>query len=146
MAMSEAVHRDQGLWIAPAAPGFDARAIGGETTVDREDGRTLRREWSAAVASSPDAVGVISWNEFSENTYVEPSEKYGHRYLDVLAGIRHAPGPSGELDSSDVSADHSGARSLTLVAAAALLSMIALFVASGYVLVRRQRGTRVERA
>ena len=31
-----------GLWIAPAAPGFDARMIGGRTIVERRDGATLK--------------------------------------------------------------------------------------------------------
>ena len=41
-----------------------------------------------ALASIPDAIGLISWNEFSENSHVEPSRKYGLRYLHVLADIR----------------------------------------------------------
>jgi hypothetical protein len=92
-AMGEAVHAKGGLWIAPAAPGFDARSIGGTTVVDRKDGETLQIQFNVAMQSSPDAIGLISWNEFSENSYIEPSEKYGHRYLDVLANIRHVPAP-----------------------------------------------------
>ncbi len=37
----------------------------------RKGGATLRRS-SPRRAASPDAIGLISWNEFSENTYVEP--------------------------------------------------------------------------
>ena len=40
--MGEAVHAHGGLWIAPAAPGFDARQVGGTTVVERRDGATLR--------------------------------------------------------------------------------------------------------
>jgi hypothetical protein len=43
--------------------------------------------------SSPDAIGLISWNEFSENSHIEPSEKYGDRYLKVMAKIQNAPVP-----------------------------------------------------
>lgn len=84
-AMGEAVHEHGGMWIAPAAPGFDARLIGGSRVVERFEGQTLRREMDAALGSSPDAVGLISWNEFSENTHIEPSELYGTRALEVLA-------------------------------------------------------------
>jgi hypothetical protein len=42
----------------------------------------------AALRSSPDAIGLISWNEFSENTHIEPSEKYGTRYVEVIAAMR----------------------------------------------------------
>jgi Glycosyl hydrolase family 99 len=89
-SMGRAVHDRRGLWIAPAAPGFDARLVGGTTIVPRRDGATLRRQLDAATGSSPDVVGLISWNEFSENSHVEPSLKYGSRYLEVLADVRGA--------------------------------------------------------
>jgi len=100
--MSEAVHANGGLWIAPASPGFDARLIGGKTVVDRKDGKTLQIQFNTALQSSPDAIGLISWNEFSENSHIEPSEKYDHRYLNVLANIRHVSAPSiNDFDSSE---------------------------------------------
>lgn len=92
-AMSEAIHANHGLWIAPAAAGFDARMIGGTTVVDRKDGQTLRIQYNTAMQSSPDAIGLISWNEFSENSHIEPSENYGDRYLKVLSRIEDAPAP-----------------------------------------------------
>jgi hypothetical protein len=101
-AMSQAVHSTGGLWIAPAAPGFDARLIGGTTVVDRKDGQTLRIEMSAAMQSSPDAIGLISWNEFTENSYIEPSVNYGRRYLDLVGTITSVPVPQvNNIDSSD---------------------------------------------
>ena len=101
-AMARAVHGRQGLWIAPASPGFDARKVGGTMVVPRNNGDTLRRELNAAVQSSPDAIGLISWNEFSENSHVEPSVRYGQRYLGVLRDIRGAHvSPRTDLDSSD---------------------------------------------
>ncbi len=99
--MANAIHARSGLWIAPAAPGFDARLVGGTRAVDRKDGATLRLQLATAFAASPDAVGLISWNEFSENSYVEPSQKFGRRYLDVLRDIRTTVAPNVEnLDSS----------------------------------------------
>jgi Glycosyl hydrolase family 99 len=88
--MGSAVHRRRGIWIAPAAPGFDARLIGGTTVVRRRNGATLRRQLDAAAASAPDAIGLISWNEFSENTHIEPSLRHGPRYLEVLADVQGA--------------------------------------------------------
>jgi hypothetical protein len=99
--MAKAVHSHNGLWIAPAAPGFNALQIGGTTTVDRKNGQTIRTEINTALASSPDALGIISWNEFSENSYIEPSKTYGTEYLDILSSINRAPAPNvGEFDSS----------------------------------------------
>ena len=85
--MADAVHKYGGLWIAPAAPGFDARHLGGSNEVLRNDGKTLEEEFSTAMGSDPDAVGLISWNEFSENSHVEPSCLYQDRYLQVVAKL-----------------------------------------------------------
>jgi Glycosyl hydrolase family 99 len=100
--MSKAVHAFGGYWIAPFAPGFDARAVGGTHRVERRNGQTLRAEYTAAVSSSPDALGLISWNEFSENTYVEPSVQLGDAELRTLRDLRNvtAPVPPSAADSS----------------------------------------------
>ena len=103
--LGRAVHSRSGIWIAPAAPGFDARKVGGTSVVARRGGATLREELDAATRSSPDAIGLISWNEFSENTHVEPSLDHGSRYLDVVADVRRAePAAAGEFDSSEPAA------------------------------------------
>jgi glycosyl hydrolase family 99 len=125
--MGSAVHSKGGLWIAPAAPGFDALLVGGTTIVDRKGGETLRRQYNAAVSSSPDAVGVISWNEFSENSHIEPSEKYGARYLQVVADIRGTKPP--KVESFDSSEPASTARSYgPPVIGAALILLGAAFL------------------
>ena len=85
--MSEIVHRDKGLWFAPAPAGFDARLIGGELVVPRNGGDTLRTALQVARQSNPDAVAVISWNEYSENSHVEPSQVHGDQELTVLADV-----------------------------------------------------------
>jgi hypothetical protein len=100
--MSSAIHEHGGLWIAPASAGFDARLIGGTSVVDRKNGDTFLTTLGAAVASSPDAIGVISWNEFSENSHIEPSQQHGSLMLDVLSGYNHLPLPNiPNFDSSE---------------------------------------------
>ena len=132
-AMGEAIHSDGGLWIAPAAPGFDARLVGGSSVVDRRDGATLRTELDAATGSSPDAVGLISWNEFSENTHVEPSQRYGSRYLDVVADARGARIPElRDFDSSEPAAT-------AVNYGVPLLGGVAVFVLGFLVLLRRSQ-------
>ncbi|WP_159026426.1 endo-1,3-alpha-glucanase family glycosylhydrolase [Streptomyces vietnamensis] len=109
--MARAVHADHKIWIAPCAPGFDAQLVGGTKPVPRRDGATLSAEYTAALRSSPDAVGLISWNEFSENTHVEPSHDHGDRYLQVLRDLRGVqatvtsrsdPGGSGDVPGRSV--------------------------------------------
>jgi len=129
--LSEAVHANGGLWIAPASPGFDARLIGGTTVVDRKDGQTLQTQFNAAMQSSPDAIGLISWNEFSENSHIEPSENYDHRYLRVLANIRHVRGPIvSDFDSSDPgdTVEKIGMDRVVALGSLGLLVIVGLFV------------------
>jgi hypothetical protein len=138
--MSQAVHAHDGLWIAPAAPGFDARLIGGTRIIDRKDGATLRQQMDAAVQSSPDAIGLISWNEFSENSYVEPSINYGTRYLEVLADIRGTSFPKyTDFDSSEPGTTEYRLSNLVL-----LLGVGGLIAASIAAIVWRERRRRMD--
>jgi hypothetical protein len=126
--MADVVRQHCGIWVAPVTPGFDARLVGGHSVVDRRDGATLRRSWEAALATVPDMIGVISWNEWSENTYLEPSVKYGSRDLDVLADLTGAPpAPRGELDSSAPPSPGSPAQA-ALVAVAVVGSLVAVTI------------------
>jgi Phosphoesterase family/Glycosyl hydrolase family 99 len=134
-AMGHAIHGRGGLWIAPAAPGFDARLVGGSSVVERRNGATLRTQLDAATRSAPDAIGLISWNEFSENTHVEPSERHGSHYLNVVADVRGATRP----DEPDFDSSESAATGVSY--GMPLLGGIALFFA-GSILLLLRRGER----
>jgi glycosyl hydrolase family 99 len=145
--MSNAVHRDGGLWIAPAASGFDARAIGGTTIVDRQNGAVFEHELTTANASAPDAIGVISWNEFSENSQIEPSQKYGFRYLQVLASTLGRepsfPVGAGVGDSTDSSSPGGGSGYAAGLIVAPIIAALSLLAA--LVVFRRSRPPRPRR-
>jgi len=135
--MGEAVHQNGGLWIPPAAPGFNARMIGGTSIVDRKNGDTLRVQINTAIASSPDALGIISWNEFSENSHIEPSEAYGSAYLDILSEINHMPSPAiGEFDSSEPAGTFPEVIKNSRTVA---LGGLAIIVLSGLIVIARRR-------
>ncbi len=136
-SMGAAIHKDGGIWIPPAAPGFDATQIGGTTTVDRKNGDTFRAQINTAMAASPDALGIISWNEFSENSYIEPSQKYGSQYLDILSQIDHLPLPTiGSFDSSDTTTTFPDTPPAFRFIA---LGGIALLIVSGIVIIARRQ-------
>jgi hypothetical protein len=132
MEMAGAVRSRCGVWVAPVAPGFDARLVGGHSIVDRRDGATLRSSWQAALATVPDVIGIISWNEFSENTYVESSLKYGTRYLNLIHELTSSPSPPrNKLDSSVPSGAGLNrgavlAGSIVLIGGAALVTVIGI--------------------
>jgi hypothetical protein len=137
--MGLAVHRHDGVWVAPAAAGFDARALGGHTVVDRANGLTLLRECAAAYRATPDLVGLISWNEFSERSYIEPSRLYGSRYLDTAKFC--APGAAPAVTGGDVGDSSAPSRGpkTGLVVGPGILGLATL--ATG-VAIWRRRGSR----
>ena len=73
-------------WFAPFIAGYNKQLLGG-TCVPRRGTDTLQNVWRTNAASHPDAWFGISWNEFVEGTYLEPSRAYGTRYLDALATL-----------------------------------------------------------
>jgi Glycosyl hydrolase family 71 len=138
-ALGQAVHAHHGLWFAPAASGYDGRDLGGTRVVGRNSGLTLQHSLDNAYRSSPDAVAVISWNEWSENTYIEPGEQYGDRELVVLKAYLQARGhglpPGSGIDSSSASnsSNWTGAR------AAVTLGVLLLGMLIGLPLLTRRR-------
>jgi hypothetical protein len=136
--IARVVHASGGQWFAPAAAGFDGHLVGHPTVVPRRNGETLRRELDAAMRSDPDAIAIISWNEFSENSHVEPSRNYGTVALRVLADVnRTRLRMRGELDSSQPAGHARGPGPIT-----ATLLFVCV-VAGAVYLLRRRRRSRV---
>ena len=80
------VHADGKQWFAPFIAGYNKQLMGG-TCVQRRGTQTLTELWRINGATRPDGWFGISWNEFVENTYLEPSKRYGSMYLDALAAL-----------------------------------------------------------
>jgi hypothetical protein len=73
------------IYVATVMPGYNDTKTGrgNAFAVSREDGAYYARSWQAAIGASPDWVVITSFNEFPEGTYIEPSQAYGSRYLDL---------------------------------------------------------------
>ena len=152
-ALAASIRDDGGLWIAPAAPGFDARLIGGTRVVDRADGATYRTQWTTALLTDPDGLGIISWNEFSENSHIEPSQNYGATYLAATAALsRETLGRQTPIDpaaatarpiepSPSVAPQVSGAGRNTFVEQLLPLAVAVLLLVSLAALARRPRAS-----
>ena len=140
-AMGKAVHTHGGLWIAPAASGYDGRTLGGSRVIDRKDGQTLVHSLSNAFATSPDCVGLISWNEWSENTYIEPGHKYGGKEITVLRNylLQRASGALVRGSGADSS---EGESSSTWTGARAALTLVVFTAAGALVLLAKERRKR----
>lgn len=77
------------VWAATAEPGYDDHLIPERHSpvLDRRDGSLYEATFEAAVSSDPDMVFVTSWNEWWEHTYIEPSERFGDRYLEITRSL-----------------------------------------------------------
>lgn len=76
----------QRIFAATVQPGFDDCPYHPPTSdllVERNNGDYYRFTFEAAIQSDPDWIIITSWNEFGENTHIEPSENYGTLYLDI---------------------------------------------------------------
>jgi len=125
------------VWIAPIIPGYDSSRLdrpSGGTAVQRRNGQTLATDWAIAKQTQPDIYGLISWNEWWENSYVEPSLNYGNTYVNNLATLTGGPGVSST----------SSLPSLTLI----LPIVLVLGIVSGttiYAVERRRKRARQQR-
>jgi hypothetical protein len=75
----------QRLGIVTVSPGYDESGLRDRSAphlvVDRQGGEYYVAQWRAAVDSGADWVLVSTWNEWWENTHIEPSQRYGESYL-----------------------------------------------------------------
>lgn len=72
------------LAVATVSPGYDESRLPDRPRrqqVDRRDGAFYDVQWRAALASGADWIVVTSWNEWPENTHIEPGQRYGQLYL-----------------------------------------------------------------
>ena len=75
------------VWVAPFTPGYDKQLSGGSSCVPRKNGSTMRTLFDGNAVSNPDDWGLISWNEISEGTYIDPMTRYGTTDLGMLSSI-----------------------------------------------------------
>lgn len=84
--LADQVRADGKRWFAPFIAGYNKQLVGG-SCVQRNGTQTLQAVWRLNSATGPDGWFGISWNEFVENTYLEPTKRFGTTYLDALAAL-----------------------------------------------------------
>lgn len=75
------------VWVAPLAPGYNKKLSGGSSCVPRRGGATIKALYTGNAKTLPNAFGLISWNEISEGTYVDPMRRYGYTDLSALSPL-----------------------------------------------------------
>jgi hypothetical protein len=76
------------IYAATVMPGYDDTRLprgAAAFAIGREDGAYYARSWQAAMSAAPDWIIITSFNEFPEGTYIEPSQAFGTKYLDMTA-------------------------------------------------------------
>lgn len=86
-ALAAQVHAVGKPWFAPFNGGFNTQLNGGSTCVPRRGIATLDGVWNLNRPSRPQAWFGISWNEYVENSYLEPSVLYGRTFLNEIARL-----------------------------------------------------------
>jgi hypothetical protein len=72
------------IWAATVQPGFDSTPYGSTPVIfERGTGEFYRSTFEAALNSSPDWIFITSWNEYGENTHIEPSQRDGALFLQI---------------------------------------------------------------
>ncbi|MHB1276456.1 MAG: endo-1,3-alpha-glucanase family glycosylhydrolase [Candidatus Humimicrobiaceae bacterium] len=73
------------IFAATVMPGYDERSIPGRKGgfKNREEGAFYRKTFETAIANDPEFIFITSWNEWWEDTQIEPGELYGDEYLDI---------------------------------------------------------------
>jgi Glycosyl hydrolase family 99 len=86
------------LWVASVTPGFDDSHLRDRATpriVERANGAVYDDQWSSAIGTGADWIVVTSWNEWWENTEIEPGARYGSAYLEKTRNWAHVFKASG---------------------------------------------------
>jgi hypothetical protein len=79
--------------VVPVIPGYTDAPLGRARTMvhPRANGRMYREQWQRALALRPELILVYSWNEYFEQTAIEPTVAWGNAYLQMSACfIAHA--------------------------------------------------------
>ncbi len=79
----------QKVWIATVQPGYDERKIPNRPGFykERNRGKFYEQTFEAAINSNPDLIFLTSWNEWWENTHIEPGRKIKNTYLNLTKSL-----------------------------------------------------------
>ena len=75
------------VWVAPFAPGYDTQLAGGSSCTPRKGGLTLKTLFDGNAVTHPDDFALISWNEITEGSYIDPMTRYGSTDLNMLSAV-----------------------------------------------------------
>ncbi len=94
------------LYVASVHPGWNETKVAARegrknptATKDRAGGQFLAKSFKGAAASGTDVIMIGTWNEYVENSHIEPSTLYGTQALDTLGPLVAAWKSGGSVSS-----------------------------------------------
>lgn len=93
--------------VGGAFPGFndiykEAGVSAGYGFLDALDGQTFRYTLQLALDQAPQAIQLITWNDYGEGTNIEPTLEYGYRYLEIVQEARKVTDPGFAFTPADL--------------------------------------------
>jgi hypothetical protein len=92
--MNNTMNAGGSFYTPTVLPGWDESLVAARenrpnptTKRDRANGDFLTRSWNGAVSTGANVILVVSWNEYFENSHIEPSQVYGTQALDMLRNL-----------------------------------------------------------
>jgi hypothetical protein len=74
-------------WLGGCCPGFNDTGVWGwgqgPRVTDRRGTQEYQEQWQEVLRHRPDAVQLITWNDFQEGTTIEPAEQYGFTFINL---------------------------------------------------------------
>lgn len=95
-------------WVASAFPGYkdiykEAGVSAGYGFLDSRNGETFKTTLSLALKNKPNAIQLVTWNDYGEGTNIEPTDEYGYQYLGILQDtIRSSINPKFPYTTNDL--------------------------------------------
>lgn len=84
--MNATVNAGGSFYTPTVLPGWNESAVAGRenptSPQDRAGGAFLTNSWNGAASSGAGAILIVSWNEYLENSHIEPSQNFGTLALD----------------------------------------------------------------
>jgi len=98
---------DNKIVTASAFPGFrdiyyQAGVGSSYGYLNPRDGETFQTTLDLAVASNPDIIQLVTWNDYGEGTNIEPAEDYNYRYLEMVQDTRRNQNPDFPFGADDL--------------------------------------------
>ena len=69
--------------IVPVVPGYSDTHLKRPVAMEhpRDNGRMYHAQWQRALTLRPELILVYSWNEYFEQTMIEPTDTWGDQYV-----------------------------------------------------------------